>query len=152
MFQLENCIVAKIQGLYIRVEKMWNIFQSSFSAVDRLVVAAALGGTHPQHCGQETEEEEGRNAFHTHLCKRRHTRVRFRMLNEISSSILKQINLIYYPRSQLLRKNIVKDKQQVQAVMSQGHGDVHSCAGVEEWTSPPPRSQRRNGRPHALET
>ena len=22
--------------------------------------------------------------------------------------------------------------------MSEGRGDVHSCAGVEEWTSPPP--------------
>ena len=68
MFQLENCIVAKIQGLYIRVEKMWNIFQSSFSAVDRLVAAAALGGTHPQHWGlQDTQTQQGENVSRNHL-------------------------------------------------------------------------------------
>ena len=30
--------------------------------------------------------------------------------------------------------------------------DVHSCVGVEEWTSPSPQLLRWNGHPHCVET
>ena len=50
------------------------------------------------------------------------------MFDEMSSSINMETD---QPLCPIIEEKIVKDKEKVQAVTSQGRGDVHSCVGVE---------------------